>query len=223
MAIHLNCTSIAPVGAWIRSRPSGTCTTGRSLSGMSTNLRRVDAAQLVQPDAVRVGDLVGVRPQLQPGATPHDDRRDDVARSCRRSRPADRSPRPVAAARPAPRRARAAPSARPSRPGRPAHPAAPTEPRGGSSEWRGGTAGMPRHPPRRPSDASKPVTSPGTADMSSTVTTYGSSRSESGSLSTTTMATAARLRSSWRDRPNRVCGQVGGHRRPQLVSQFDHR
>ena len=32
-----NCTSTAPVGAWIRSLPSGTWTTGRSLSGMSMN------------------------------------------------------------------------------------------------------------------------------------------------------------------------------------------
>ena len=62
-ASQRNCTSTAAVGAWIRSRPSGTCTTGRSLSGMSTNRGESVAQQLVQPDPVR-----GAAPRRGAGA-----------------------------------------------------------------------------------------------------------------------------------------------------------
>src|SRR4028119_2125118 len=37
MATRRNCSSTAPVGAWMRSPPIGSWTTGRSDSGMATN------------------------------------------------------------------------------------------------------------------------------------------------------------------------------------------
>ena len=63
----------------MRSRPSGSCTTGRSLSGMSTNRGESSRQQLVQPDAVGGAHLVGVRAQVAAPAGPQHDRRDDVA------------------------------------------------------------------------------------------------------------------------------------------------
>src|SRR3954468_16131650 len=39
----LSCSNTAPVGAWIRSLPSGICTTGRGLSGIE--MKRGEASQ----------------------------------------------------------------------------------------------------------------------------------------------------------------------------------
>ena len=74
--------STAPVGAWMSKPPSGTCTTGRSLSGMVMN-RGSDAAQFGDRDAMDRHHLVWRGRQRRSAARPQHDRCDHVSRARR--------------------------------------------------------------------------------------------------------------------------------------------
>ena len=141
----------APVGAWIRSPPSGTCTTGRSLSGIVMNRGESSRGQLVEADAVGGEHLVGVRTQLHLRARPHDHRGDDVAGAGLVVVELAEHARSAAGGRRPPRRSPAVRPRPPSRPRRCGRRAAPTVRRASSDRRCGGTGRTRLLRRRRPS------------------------------------------------------------------------